>query len=258
MSLNIGSKIVWLDEVDSTNDYAKVNSSRLESGTVIVAKKQTKGKGRLGRSWSSDALGSLYMSVLLKPQLKNMPSTETISQLTLVAGLAAANSIHNLAALEALIKWPNDIVFNGKKLCGILVEAVYSGSNLQCIVVGIGLNVNNESFDEDISNKATSVFLECSKKIPKTHFIKEISRLLNNYFYAYFNGSDFSHFRDEYILLCATLNKAVLVTDYSESSFECFAFDVSNNGSLLVKDLSGKVKEVAFGEVSVRGINGYV
>lgn len=153
---HIGREIIAYDSVDSTNNIAKslVNQPGKE-GTVILADSQTQGKGRSGRTWYSEEKVGIYLSVLLKPSLP----LEEISQITLVAGVALAKTINEFSRARAYLKWPNDILLNGKKVAGILTEN-YQGNIHSGIILGIGINVNHAHFPVSLQHIATSIAME--------------------------------------------------------------------------------------------------
>ena len=142
-------KILKFDTIDSTNDYLKENYRCLDEYTVATSKIQTKGKGRLGRVWTTPS-GNLAFSILLKPTKKD------ISILTLLSGVAILKTLNKYT--KCMIKWPNDILVNDKKVCGILAESIIS-NKIDALVIGIGININQTEFDIDIKDKATSLKL---------------------------------------------------------------------------------------------------
>ena len=151
-----GKTCLCFEQVDSTNEEAKRQAEKgTGHGTLIWAKSQSSGKGRRGREWYSPAGSSIYMTLLLKPDIP----AEKASMFTLVAALAVSKGILRACGLETFIKWPNDIVAGGKKLCGILTELVLSEGHISCLVIGMGINVFQESFPEKLQQKATSVYL---------------------------------------------------------------------------------------------------
>lgn len=163
----IGKKIICFDTINSTNQYVKDHHKDLESGTVIVAKKQTSGYGRLHRKWESSEQDNLTFSLLLK-----LPFTERISLLTQVAAASVYRSLKDLK-IDALVKWPNDILVQDKKICGILVETILEKKYVN-VTIGFGLNVNALNFKNDLSDKATSMSLESGK----SYIVKDILHLL--------------------------------------------------------------------------------
>ncbi len=240
----MGKKIYHFSEVESTNNEAKKNS-HLQSGTVFIADRQTKGKARLGRQWISDC-GGLSMSVLLKPDI----TPEKAGLLTLVCGLAASSVID-----RCMIKWPNDLVLENKKIGGILCEMSKDDEGKMYVVLGIGINLNTKSFPADIANKATSVFLNTGMNTDKSVFVSKLLESLEKYYQIFLNKG-FDVLLDEYKGKCVTLNKEVVV--HTENGIEeAFATDILPTGELVVKCLSG-VKNITSGEASVRGVFGYI
>ena len=169
----IGKKIYYYDETDSTN----VRASRLaEHGTLVVADQQDAGKGRRGRGWSSLPGTGIFMTLILKPELN--PSNA--SMLTLVTALATARALRRVVNVPALIKWPNDLVVNGKKICGMLTEMSAQFDYINNIVIGIGVNVHNESFPEEIAKTASSLLLECGHRFHRRTLLRRVRQLLRH------------------------------------------------------------------------------
>ena len=241
----IGNKVIELKIADSTNDYIKNNCLSYEEGLVVTADRQTNGRGRLGRQWLSDDDSALYMSVLLKPDV----DTRIIPVITLLCGVAVCRAINDLCDACAMIKWPNDIIIGNKKLCGILCEGMISG-NEASVIAGIGINVNNESFDESIKNKATSLFLSTGN----TYDRKETARCVLfelDKLYGEFKRGDMS-FMSEYKTLCVSLNRNVTF-ERDGKTVTAKATDIDSHGSLIcVKN--GIKYAVIYGEATVQGI----
>lgn len=240
----IGKNLVLYETATSTNTLAKENS-HLSEGTVFVANEQTAGRGRLGRVWNSGKDG-VWFSVLLKPDMH----PDKIQNLTLVMAVAVKRVIE-----KSSIKWPNDIVLNSKKVCGILTEACFDGDKLKSIVVGVGVNVNTEEFPEDLKNVATSLYLETGEKQSKSVLL---AKLLGEIEVCYnlFAEKGFNAFLDEYKKSCATLNQTVKICKNDEE-YTAQAIDLTENGELIVKH-GENTETISFGEVSVRGLFGYV
>ena len=153
----ISYQVHYRDLVDSTNTWAKdLAKEGMPEGTICVTDAQTAGKGRRGRTWISPKGESIYMSLILRPEI--LP--EQASMLTLVMGLSVVEACEKLYQVDAHIKWPNDMVINGKKVCGILTEMSLAGSKIDYVIVGTGINVNQSSFAEEIQKTATSIALE--------------------------------------------------------------------------------------------------
>ncbi|MBS5302898.1 MAG: biotin--[acetyl-CoA-carboxylase] ligase [Clostridia bacterium] len=242
----IGHSLFIYDETDTTNNRAK-ESNTSPDGSVFIAEVQTHGKGSRGRGWTSPRGIGIWHSILLKPEISPLE----VSQITLVAGLAVCKAI----GLNSMIKWPNDIVINGKKICGILTEMSAEINMVNYVVCGIGVNVNTESFDDDIADKATSMFIESGHKYVRNELI---AKLLNEfeYYYKKFLDGGLSAILDEYKKCCVTLGREVNVI-FKNETVRGTAVDVDENGSLAVQTENGII-HVTSGEVSVRGIYGYI
>ena len=242
----IGQNVVYYDETDSTNNEAKRNSD-MPDGTLFISEIQTGGKGRLGRAWVSPKGIGIWMSLLLKPHI--LP--QDVAQITLVAGMATARSV----GCGAKIKWPNDDVIGSKKICGILTEMSAEIERVNYIVPGIGINVNTESFPDELKEKATSLYIESGKKFERykivQRFLKEFEIL-----YKKFIEGGIAAITDDYRELCVTIGKEVSVI-YPNRTINGRAIDINDNGELIVETDNGII-EVDSGEVSVRGIYGYV
>lgn len=246
--------IVFLEETDSTNEEArKLAMEGYPHGTLVVADSQTGGKGRRGRSWHTPKGSSIAMSLILKPELE----AEHASMLTLVQAMAVAEAIEENCGLKARIKWPNDILVNEKKVCGILTEMNMEGTKISSIIVGTGINVNQDSFPEDISEIATSLKRESGKVQSRENLIECICRLFEKYFEMFMESKDLTGILEEYNSRLISKGRMVKVLDPKEE-FVGEALGINASGELLVKKESGEVIEVYAGEVSVRGIYGYV
>lgn len=170
-------KIFFIPEVSSTLTYCKENLESLENGTIIYTDSQTQGRGQFGRKWFSDVKNNVYMSIVLKPENSNK-----LDKLTLMSGEAVKKTIEAYG-LKPEIKLPNDVLIEGKKICGILCESVFSGEKLKGVVVGIGVNINMKTTEiEKIGVRATSMNIELNRDIDRIEFIE---RLRNNFFNMY-------------------------------------------------------------------------
>ncbi|WP_024621493.1 biotin--[acetyl-CoA-carboxylase] ligase [Metaclostridioides mangenotii] len=247
----IGQNILYLDTVNSTNLYAKKIAKENTHGTLIISEEQTAGKGRLGKNWTSNFGEGIWMTIILKPEIK----IQNAPFLTLVAGAAVAKSLNSLG-LEALIKWPNDITLNNKKICGILTELSAENESVSYIVLGMGINVNTLNFDKEISAKATSILKE-GYKIDREIIILNILEEFEKIYKNYVNACD----KHETLALnrrfSAIIGKNVYIIESGVRKLK-ICLDINEDGNLLVQDEDGSITEVNSGEVSVRGEGGYV
>lgn len=246
----LGKYIVYMDEVDSTSEEAK-RQKDMPDGTLFVAEVQSAGKGRRGRKWTSARGDGIFMSLLLKPEI----DMRDISQVTLAVGIGVCRALRECAGIEAQIKWPNDIVCQGKKICGILTEMTAEIDRVEYLVCGIGINVNQKSFGSELSKKASSLCILAEHKFERTPIIQSALRHIEDA-YMMFLKSGFSTLQDDYRALCVTLGREVRVIRGGEGQ-TAFARDVNERGELLV-ERDGREFAVSSGEVSVRGIYGYI
>lgn len=250
----VAREVLYFDTIDSTNTKAQELAEKgYQSGTLVVADKQESGKGRRGRSWVSPSGTGIFMTLMIKPDI----NPNNASMLTLVAALAVAKAITSVTGEEALIKWPNDIVVNGKKVCGILTEMNAQFDYINHIVVGIGINVHNESFPEEISQMASSLMIEAGgKRFHRAQIIAETMSYFEQYYDTFLKTQDLSALVREYDKLLVNRNKSVRVLDPKEP-FDGKAMGITSKGELIVDTWESR-KLVSSGEVSVRGIYGYV
>lgn len=250
----VAKEVLYFDTIDSTNTKAQELAEKgYPSGTLVVADKQESGKGRRGRSWVSPSGTGIFMTLMIKPDI----NPNNASMLTLVAALAVAKAITSVTGEVALIKWPNDIVVNGKKVCGILTEMNAQFDYINNIVVGIGINVHNESFPEEISQMASSLMIEAGgKRFHRAQIIAETMSYFEQYYDTFLKTQDLSALVREYDELLVNRNKSVRVLDPKEP-FDGKAMGITPKGELIVETWESR-KLVSSGEVSVRGIYGYV
>ena len=253
---HIGSTLVCLETIDSTNTECKRRAmSGAQDGLVILAEEQTGGRGRLGRSFQSPKGCGLYLSALLRPDL---PPAEVVDFTAWVA-VAVCDGIEAACGVRPQIKWTNDIVLNGKKLVGILTElGLESETNsLQYLVTGIGINVNHrpEDFGEDIRDMATSLAQELGRPVRRATLAAEVIRAMDR-MYAKFPHNK-QEYLDKYRADCLTTGHQVqLITPVSRQ--EAFALEIDDQFRLVVELPDGTRKALSTGEVSVRGMYGYV
>ncbi|MBI3584442.1 MAG: biotin--[acetyl-CoA-carboxylase] ligase [Nitrospinae bacterium] len=276
----IGTEIYIFDRVESTNDTARELAKKgCKEGTVVIADLQSKGKGRLGRRWESPSGAGIYLSIILKPK-------KVVSQLTLVAGVAAVEAIKGIipphppfekggkgGIFRVSLKWPNDININGKKAGGILTEGILKG---KVVIVGIGINVNTpplshplrpplsppseggekgevkrggwgvEGFSDELKDKATSIMMEIGKRVDRNLLIAE---LLNSFEYWYEKFIE----EGETVMkrwreLSDTVGRRIKVNAENQV-FEGIAEMIDSEGSLMLRQNNGSLKRVSAGEV---------
>lgn len=251
----VGRNIIFHKETSSTNIDAKELAEKGEAaGTVVVADMQTAGRGRRGRGWVSPAGKDIYMTVVLRPQCR----PEKASVLTLVMALAVLKAVSERIPQKCSIKWPNDIVVNGKKICGILTEMSAELDGIHYVVIGTGINVNQEFLAEEIQETATALRIECGHQINRATLVARTLYYLEKYYAIFEENWDFSGLVNEYNQFLVNRDREVCVLD-PKGAYEGTARGINENGELLVERKSdGELVQVYAGEVSVRGIYGYV
>lgn len=246
----------YYEQVDSTNEYVKRAAKEgAKEGYLVVGEEQTAGKGRLGRRWESPAGESAYFSFLLRPRF----AAEHVAPLTLVAGLSVAQAVRETVMLPAEIKWPNDVVIKHKKICGILCEAEAGGNDrMKYMIPGIGINVNNESFPEELKEKATSLKMEWGgRTVDRALVTATTLKYFHRNYVKYVETEDLSGMIKDYDFLLASRDREVRVED-PKAPYVAISRGIDKYGRLIVEKEDGSEARVATGEVSVRGLYGYI
>lgn len=243
----MGRNIHYFNSIDSTNSKAKEIALEEKEGTVLIAEEQTEGKGRMGRSWVSPKGKGIWMSIILKPNVEPMK----VPKLTLVGAAAVYKALENMG-IKAQIKWPNDVLIDGKKICGILTEMSGELNMVNYVIMGIGINVNLDEgdFPEELKDKATSLKISTGKEISR----KELTANILNEFeklYLKFKEED----NIEEVLKISRENSILLgeeVRIIRGNNIKIGkAIDINDNGELVV-EVGDKVEKIISGEVSLR------
>ncbi len=245
--------VCYMEEIESTNDVAK-NFAKCgnKDHTAIVANCQTAGRGRLGRSFLSERGSGIYMSLLLRPDILPVEA----SMMTLLAGLAVRKAVLELVGLDTQIKWPNDIVCGGRKLCGILTEMAAKPQGIEYVIVGIGLNVCQKHFQDELCKVATSLYMETGRMFERVEIIDKILKCFDEYFQIFLKTHDMSLLKDEYNMAMVNFGKEVCI-HRADENYLAVAQGINTAGELLVEH-KGVPEKVVSGEVSIRGVYGYV
>jgi BirA family transcriptional regulator, biotin operon repressor / biotin---[acetyl-CoA-carboxylase] ligase len=244
----IGREIKVFNNLDSTNIKAKeLAKEGFPSGTVIIAEEQTAGKGRRGRNWFSPKGSGLWFSLLVRPDI----SPDRATFLTIIASLAVVEAFEEIAPeLNPIIKWPNDIMIKGRKVCGILSELGTEDNNINYAVIGIGINVNQTSFPEELSTKATSLQLVLGRPVDRFGLLQEV---LNSFeiYYIRLLEKRFDELLQEWKARLNLTGEKVLIENGSDI-YHGRVVDLSSLGELIIEDEDGKIRSFWAGDVSLR------
>ena len=243
----LGKEVLSYKKVDSTNDVAyELAEKGLKEGSVILSEEQGKGKGRHGRTWLSPPSSGIYFSVILRPRI----TPNEISKITLLAAVATAKAIREATGLQAMIKWPNDILINHKKVCGILTEMKAEQDGVDFIVIGIGINVNNPI--RQLPKGASSLMEELShhgkgEQVSRIELTKKLIEKLEEYYFL-LNNDGFRPIMDEWKHLTDMLGSRVKVS-LQNRTFEGLAHDIDPDGALVVRRDAGTLERVSSGDI---------
>jgi len=245
--ITIENQIITVEETTSTNDLAKHYAKQGASeGLVITAKRQTQGRGRRGRIWHSQT-GGLYFSILLRPKL---PPTET-AKITLLAGIAVVETLREHYGLAAELKWPNDVLINGKKIAGILTEGSISSSG-NYIIVGIGINTNQPAptLPEPIQPTAGSLVEFINDPLDNQVLLQQFLARFNSHYYPFVQGTHLK-LLDLVRKYTSLLGQEVLVVT-DQATYRAQALDIADNGALIVEKPDGTKHKLLAADVTVR------
>ncbi len=252
----VGRELRCFDRLDSTNSYLKTQTDAPD-GTAAVADCQTAGRGRMDRSFQSPKGRGIYLSVLLRPPLP----PESLPPVTALAGVAVCAAVERVCGVRPGLKWPNDPVLNGKKLCGILTEMSLEAetSRVQSLVLGVGINVGQreEDFSPEVREVATSLLQVLGRPVSRPQLAAALLEELDRA-YAVLLAGDLSGYLADYRRLCVNLGKTVQLLPFGGGPRETAqAVDIDETFSLVVRGEDGRQRTVRSGEVSVRGLWGY-
>ena len=249
-----GAHLSYQEETTSTNALAKVaGEGGAPHGSLYVADMQTAGRGRRGRAWTSPPGTNVYYSIMLRPSF----APDRASMLTLVMARSVACAIEKTTGLRTGIKWPNDIVINGKKVCGILTEMSAEQDYIHYVVIGVGINVGLQEFPRELLDKATSLQAESGENVSRGELIQHCMECFEEDYECFAQAGDLSGLLDSYNQMLLNRDREVRVLD-PRGEYTGTARGINERGELLVKLADGTVAKVYAGEVSVRGLYSYV
>ncbi len=235
----------YLTAVDSTNSYAKINAVNFKTA-LIVTGQQTAGRGRLGRTWLAPADGSLCFSMLLRPNI----APHLAAMLTQVAALAMYRAIEQTTGLNTQIKWPNDIICGNKKVAGILTEMATELNAVEYVVIGIGVNVSTDQFDDSLTKIATSLAAQAGRAVSRLALLEAFVDHFNTLYQQFIKKADLSFIVDDLNALSYIVGHDIWLIDGEQKQAACAKY-INPMGELIV-EVDGQEKNLYYGEVSVR------
>ena len=245
----IGKNIYVYNEVSSTNTVAKfLSENGIGNGSVVIAEKQTAGRGRSGKSWESP-LGGVWLSIILTPNV----DCSKIPLITLSTGVAVAKTFEGIGVENPEIKWPNDIMINGKKVSGILTESVTNFNSIKTVIIGVGIdaNLSIEDFPKELQDKTTTLEKELERKVDENLLIKlfleEIEKIVK-----LFNKERYEEILKEWRKRSYTIGKNVEVKKPFNKSYDAYAIGISKDGALIVEKNDGTIEKVISGECTIK------
>lgn len=245
----LGRNIKYYDEVDSTNAVAHtLVAEGAPEGTLVFAEKQTAGRGRMGRKWHSPKGKGIWMSLVLKPAIP----LSFAPQLTLLIAVALSRAISSFLSLEVGIKWPNDLLIGGRKVCGILLESSAENESLQHVIVGMGIDANlqQDDYPDDLHKVATSLAIESVQQVDRTelmcHLMKEIEQL-----YLLYLDKGFAPIKLLWEALTISLGRPIRCQT-SQGVFEGIAEGIDDAGALLLRLSDGSIKKMYSADIEFR------
>lgn len=242
----IGRPLICLELLDSTNARARqLGEGNGADGTVIIADRQSAGRGRLGRRWESPPGVNLYTSILLRPAIP----VQQAPQLTFLTAVSVAEALHQTADLQPQVKWPNDVLVGGKKIAGLLNEMNAETERIHFVVLGVGVNLNMtaDQFPEELNYPATSVLLETGRPVSRSTFARAFLEQFD-YHYSEFLVDGFGPIRRRWESLCEIINRRVRV-DLSPGQLEGTVVGLEPDGALRLQCDNGKIEHILAGDV---------
>jgi BirA family biotin operon repressor/biotin-[acetyl-CoA-carboxylase] ligase len=244
---SIWQNIIYYRTIKSTNTEANALASQgAPHGTVVIAEKQTGGKGRIGRKWESPSAGNIYLSFILRPEIPPYLSP----QFTLAAGVGIARTVEEITGVKPELKWPNDLLLDRKKFCGVLTELNSETDRLNFIVMGIGINLNSdlEDYPESLRNGITTLKIATSRVYNRNEFILKLLNNLQNEF-TILVEKGFSYIKMEWEEYFCMKNEVVIISSQREK-LEGKAIGIDNNGAFLLQLKSGRIERILSGDVN--------
>ena len=245
----VGKEVFFYESLISTNREARdLALGGACEGTLVVAEEQAGGRGRMNRGWYSPRGSGIHCSLILRPDIEPRQAPPV----TMLTAVAVASAVEKVSGIAPGIKWPNDLLLDGKKICGILTEMNAEIERINFLVVGMGLNINTDHFPEEIKDAATSLYLAGGSRVSRLDVLRQYLKEFEHY-YRQWMEYGFEPVLDEWKKRCVTLNRPVRISA-SREVWEGWAVDVDSTGALVLRTADGELRSFVAGEVSLRTV----
>lgn len=241
----LGKQIVFKETVESTQKEAHKIAEESEEGTLIIAEEQTAGRGRMTRAWHSPKGTGIWMSLILKP---NLPPVKA-PQFTLIAAVAVAEAIQDVTGLTPEIKWPNDLLMNGKKITGILTELQADADRIRSIIIGIGMNVNQQAFPAELEDIATSLAIEKGETISRAKLVQAILKNIEIYYKEYVENG-FASIKQKWESFAVSIGRHITARTVN-GSIRGKAIGITEEGVLKLQDEEGIIHSIYSADIEI-------
>ena len=245
----IGKELYIFKEVMSTNTVAKfLAENDVKNGSVVLSEKQSNAKGRLGKHWESP-LGGIWLSLILNPKVDH----SKIPIITLATGVVVIKTLERIGIENAEIKWPNDVMINGKKVCGILTEAITKFNVIDNVIIGVGIDANFEvgELSEELQEGTTTLDIELGHRVDENEviriFLEEFEKIA-----ILFNNGEFEAILKEWRNYSYSIGKIVEVREPFSQSYDAYVLGISREGALVVEKIDGTLEKVISGECRIK------
>lgn len=241
----LGKRIVYMESVASTQKEAHKLAEEAEEGTLVIAEEQTAGRGRMTRPWHSPKHTGIWMSLILKP---NLPPFKA-PQFTLITAVAVAEAIRDTAELTPEIKWPNDLLLNGKKVTGILTELQADSDQIRSIIIGIGMNVNQQEFPEELAGIATSIAIEKGEIVPRAKLVQAIMKNMEIYYREYMENG-FGLIKEKWESFAVSIGRSIVARTVT-GTIRGKALGITEEGVLKLEDENGVIHSIYSADIEL-------
>lgn len=241
----LGKHVVFMETVQSTQKEAHKIAEEAAEGTLVIAEEQTAGRGRMTRPWHSPKYTGIWMSLILKPDLPPVKAP----QFTLIAAVAVAEAIRDTAGLKPEIKWPNDLLLNGKKITGILTELQADSDRIRSIIIGIGMNVNQSSFPDELAGIATSLAIEKGEPVPRAKLVQAILKNMEIY-YAEYIENGFGAIKEKWESFAVSIGRQLIARTIG-GTIRGKALGITEEGVLKLQDENGIIHDIYSADIEI-------